>query len=95
MTGNLLINECPSISYFQAERMLNFHDADATNAAIADAWGCEYHHDPNMYAQAAQLADSRARKCSLRAKRTSTRGFAGSRMLSACWLVCRVNASWP
>ncbi len=62
MTGNLLINECPSISYFQAERMLNFHDADATNAAIADAWGCEYHHDPNMYAQAAQLADSRARQ---------------------------------
>jgi VWFA-related protein len=50
------IKQCPHISYFQAERMLDFHDSDATNAADFDAWACAYNEDPKAFNEAVKLA---------------------------------------
>lgn len=50
------IKQCPNISNFQAERMLDYHDADATNAANFDAWSCAYNQDEKAYTEAVRLA---------------------------------------
>ena len=62
LQGGTGINECPSISYFQAERMLTFHDTDATTTANQDAWTCAYNQDPKEYGQAVILAHNTAQQ---------------------------------
>jgi VWFA-related protein len=62
LQGGTGINECPSISYFQAERMLTYHDTDATTTANQDAWTCAYNQHPKEYAEAVQLAHSTAQQ---------------------------------
>jgi VWFA-related protein len=62
LQGGTGINECPNITYFQAERMLTFHDTDATTAADQDAWSCAYNQNPKEYPQAVALANTVAQQ---------------------------------
>ena len=58
--GNSTGNDCPNISYFQAEQMLKFRDTDAIGMANADALVCAYNDDPRLYGDAVRLAKTKA-----------------------------------
>jgi VWFA-related protein len=52
-------NDCPSISYYMADLMVNKQDAGATGAAIADVMACAFHGTGTLQ-QAARLAAAKA-----------------------------------
>ena len=54
--------ECPTIDYYQADRIVNAHDQDATNVAVYDALNCAYGDDPVALPQARILAMTTARR---------------------------------
>jgi VWFA-related protein len=62
LQGGTNINECPNISYFQAERMITFHDSEAITAADQDAWTCAFNQDPKQYSAAVRLAQTAAQQ---------------------------------
>lgn len=50
------LHECPDVSYYQADLIVNKHDTQALGVATADALVCAYNDDPRMIQQAQQLA---------------------------------------
>jgi VWFA-related protein len=50
------LHECPDVSYYQADLIVNKHDTQALGVATADALVCAYNDDPRMTQQAQQLA---------------------------------------
>lgn len=57
--GLVVPNDCPSISYYMADLIVNKQDAAATGVAIADALVCAFHGMGTLQ-QAAALATARA-----------------------------------
>lgn len=55
-------HECPDISYYQADRIENFHDAPALAVATEDALQCAFGGDPKFTAQAQVLASSTSQR---------------------------------
>lgn len=54
-------NDCPQVSYYQADQIINHNDQTALNAAIADALSCQPpQQDQNTALQLAQLAANSA-----------------------------------
>lgn len=49
-------HDCPDISYYQADLMVNKQDTQALAIATADALACAFNNDPRMTQQAQQLA---------------------------------------
>jgi VWFA-related protein len=49
-------HDCPDVSYYQADRIENFHDSQALAVATEDALQCAYGGDPQFLPQAQQLA---------------------------------------
>jgi VWFA-related protein len=54
------IHECPEITYYQADQILNKSDSQALAVATADALECAFSNDPRMTAQAQSLAQMAA-----------------------------------
>jgi VWFA-related protein len=52
---------CPQITYFQAQLMVDFKDADATDKAVNDFWSCKYGKIQQNYATAILDATQTAR----------------------------------
>ena len=55
-------HDCPDVSYYQADRIQNFHDAQALAASTDDALQCAYGGDPQFTAQARALAESTSQR---------------------------------
>jgi len=55
-TGSAGFHDCPDISYYQADLIVNKHDPQAAAVATEDALACAYNNDPRMAQQAQQLA---------------------------------------
>lgn len=58
--GTSGIQECPDVSYYQADLMENKHDQQASETATYDALACAFGNDPRMLAAAQQMAESMA-----------------------------------
>jgi VWFA-related protein len=54
--------ECPSIDYYQADRIVNQHDQEATNVAVYEALACAFGDDPVALSEARTLAMSAAQR---------------------------------
>ena len=54
--------ECPSIDYYQADRIVNRHDQEATNVAVYEALACAFGDDPVALSEARTLAMSAAQR---------------------------------
>jgi VWFA-related protein len=55
-TGTVGFHDCPEISYYQADQIVNRQDSQALMVATQDALECAYGNDPKMTAQAQILA---------------------------------------
>jgi VWFA-related protein len=55
-------HECPDISYYQADRIENFHDAPALAVATEDALQCAFGGDPQFTVQAQALASTASQR---------------------------------
>jgi VWFA-related protein len=60
LTGAQLFHPCPEISYYEADRIENFHDPDAFSVAVEDAVQCAFNGDETRRTQAQSLASSQA-----------------------------------
>jgi VWFA-related protein len=49
-------HDCPDVSYYQADLIVNRHDSQALEVATQDALACGFNNDPRMMQQAQQLA---------------------------------------
>lgn len=49
-------HDCPDVSYYQADLIVNRHDTQALEVATQDALACGFNNDPHMTQQAQQLA---------------------------------------
>lgn len=58
--GTSGMQECPDISYYEADLMENKHDSQAIETATYDALACAFQNDTRMLSAAQQLADSAA-----------------------------------
>ena len=56
VTGALGLHDCPEITYYQADQIVNKQDPQALMVATQDALECAYGNDPRMTAQAQALA---------------------------------------
>src|SRR4029077_1689569 len=56
------VHDCPEISYYEADQIQNKHDPPALAVAADDALACAYQGDPQMRAEAQQLADSTSQR---------------------------------
>ena len=54
------VTECPNITYYMADQILNKHDDEALRVAAQDADDCAFRTDPAMMRQAAQMAQEAA-----------------------------------
>jgi len=54
--------ECPNIDYYQADRIVNRHDQEATNVAVYEALACAFGDDPVALSEARTLAMSAAQR---------------------------------
>jgi VWFA-related protein len=60
--GGSGFHECPDISYYQADRIQNFQDAQALAVATEDALQCAFGGDARFTAQAQALASSTSQR---------------------------------
>jgi VWFA-related protein len=54
------VGECPSIDYYQADLIVNQHDAQASAVAASDALACEFNNDQRFLSAAQGLGQSTA-----------------------------------
>jgi VWFA-related protein len=52
------VQDCPPISNYEADRIVNYHDAQALDVAIQDTINCAFRGDPNFTAAATSLVKS-------------------------------------
>ena len=57
-----LTQECPDISYYQADLIVNQNDQQALNLAVSDALQCAFGGDPKQASAAATMAQSAANR---------------------------------
>ena len=55
-------HDCPDVSYYQADLIVNRHDSQALAVAAEDALACAFNNDPRMTAQAQQLAQNASQR---------------------------------
>jgi VWFA-related protein len=56
------VHDCPEISYYQADQIQNFQNAQALAVAAEDALQCAFNGDTRMLAQAQSLAESTSQR---------------------------------
>ena len=56
------VHDCPEISYYQADQIQNFQNAQALAVAAEDALECAFNGDTRMLAQAQSLAESTSQR---------------------------------
>jgi VWFA-related protein len=56
------MQECPDISYYMADLIVNKHDPDATSASVAETIACMHLDMPGAAQQARQIVDSMAQR---------------------------------
>jgi VWFA-related protein len=56
------LHPCPEINYYEADQIVNFHDAQALAVATEDAVQCAFNGDETQRAQAASMAESSAQQ---------------------------------
>ena len=52
--------DCPDISYYQADQIVNYHDSQALSIATADTVQCAFNGDTTQQAAASSMAQSQA-----------------------------------
>jgi VWFA-related protein len=52
--------DCPDISYYQADQIVNYHDTQALSIATADTIQCAFNGDTSQQAAASSMAQSQA-----------------------------------
>jgi VWFA-related protein len=56
------LHPCPEINYYEADQIVNFHDAQALAVATEDTVQCAFNGDETQRAQAASMAESSAQQ---------------------------------
>jgi VWFA-related protein len=56
------MHPCPEVNYYQADQIVNFHNAQALDVATEDAVQCAFNGDESQRAQAASIAASSAQQ---------------------------------
>jgi VWFA-related protein len=62
LAGDSLVHDCPDISYYQADLMVNKNDPQALAVAAQDALQCAFGGDQTQLAQATNLANATAQR---------------------------------
>jgi VWFA-related protein len=54
------VHPCPEVNYYEADRIVNFHDSQALAVAVEDTIQCAFNGDQSKAAQAAPIAQAAA-----------------------------------